>query len=98
MSSRFQKRHYTAVAAILRRAAARPNDSVQECLADLTQDFAALFRGDNPDFQSVKFIEATTPLHNLRKQKRQTAELADTFKPGTAEWLALNAGRGRAAS
>jgi hypothetical protein len=54
----FQRRHYRAVAAVLARAKARPNDSVQECIADLAQDFGDLFASDAATFRRSLFHDA----------------------------------------
>lgn len=55
---KFQKRHYAAIADVLRKAALRPNDSPAEALSDLEQDFADLFRADNYKFSPGKFFAA----------------------------------------
>lgn len=58
---RFQKRHYVVLASALKRAAARPNDSAQEAIADLRADLCDLFASDNPEFRRATFEAACTP-------------------------------------
>jgi hypothetical protein len=59
--SRFQKRHYVALASALKRAKARPTDSVQQAIADLQADLCDLFASDNPEFRRATFESACTP-------------------------------------
>jgi hypothetical protein len=54
----FARRHYVALANIVRLARLRPNDSQGELLDDLTQDLADLFARDNPKFKREKFETA----------------------------------------
>jgi hypothetical protein len=53
----FAKRHYEAIAGVLRRARQRQqfNDSVPEALDDLEQDLTELFQQDNSNFSSFRF-------------------------------------------
>lgn len=57
----FQKRHYTALAEILRKAKSRPSDSVEEAIADLQLDLSDLFRADDVKFKSSTFEAACNP-------------------------------------
>ncbi len=61
MKSRFQKRHYTAIAEIVRVAKKRPNDTAAEAVADFQQELADLFARDNPKFRRATFEAACTP-------------------------------------
>lgn len=54
----FQRRHYQAVADIVARAKARPNDCAQEAITDLQQDFADFFAGGNGRFDRERFARA----------------------------------------
>ena len=60
MRTKFQRRHYAAVAQVIARARARAqhNDCPAECVADLEQEFVDLFRADNPKFSPSRFIAA----------------------------------------
>jgi hypothetical protein len=62
MSTRvkFQRRHYKALAEIVRRARARAqhNDTIAEAVADIEQDLVDLFRADNSKFSASRFIAA----------------------------------------
>jgi hypothetical protein len=51
----FARRHYRAVAEILSRAKARPNDSALEAIGDIEQDFADLFDRDHCKFKRTVF-------------------------------------------
>jgi hypothetical protein len=64
MSARpaFQRRHYRAVAEIIRRARLRPNDDVAEAINDIEQDLADLFRA-NPRFDAPRFYAACDPTY-----------------------------------
>jgi len=58
--TKFQRRHYTAIAKVIARARARAryNDCPVEAVADLEQEFVDLFRADNPRFSPSRFIAA----------------------------------------
>ena len=81
----FERRHYEAVAEVLRLARQRPNSSAAECLDDLVEDFIALFSRDNSAFRAGTFRDATEPKRGRppaklkrdhAKRRQQTAELA----------------------
>ena len=57
----FQHRHYEAIAKLIAHAKRRPNDSVEEALADLQRDLADLFREDNAKFSTIRFFQACEP-------------------------------------
>lgn len=63
MRTKFQQRHYVALAEVLRVAKRRAehNDSPAEVVADLEQDLIALFQSDNPKFKPSLFQRAATP-------------------------------------
>ena len=58
--TKFQRRHYQAIAEVIARARARAqhNDSPAEVVADLEQEFVDLFRADNGRFSASRFIAA----------------------------------------
>jgi hypothetical protein len=60
---KFQRRHFAAIAEIIRKARLRPNDDVAEAIDDLEQDFADLFRADNPRFEAPRFYAACDPTY-----------------------------------
>jgi hypothetical protein len=66
MRTRFQKRHYVALAEIVRVAKRRPNDTASEAVADIEQDLIDLFRADNPKFKPDTFRVAATPREACR--------------------------------
>lgn len=66
MQTKFQKRHYSALATIVRIARKRPNDSVAECLLDIEADLADLFARDNPKFKRSQFLRACQPREAVR--------------------------------
>jgi hypothetical protein len=81
----FERRHSSAVAEVLRLARQRPNDSAQEALDDLIEDFKILFLRDNHSFNAERFDAATRtkrgrpplkPGRFLEKRQQQIAELA----------------------
>ena len=60
----FQRRHFRAVAEILRAARAREScESVALAIDDIEESFATLFRGDNPRFDAPKFYAACDPTY-----------------------------------
>jgi len=67
--TKFQRRHYCAIAELLARARARAqhNDSPVEAVADIEQDLIELFRADNARFSASQFIAAAN------KQDRRAA-------------------------
>jgi hypothetical protein len=66
MRTKFQKRHYVALAEIVRVAKRRPNDTPQEAIADLERDLIDLFHSDNPKFKPDTFRVAATPREACR--------------------------------
>lgn len=60
MRTKFQRRHYSDIAAVIARARARAkfNDCAVEVVGDLEQDLIDLFRADNPKFKPSRFIAA----------------------------------------
>jgi hypothetical protein len=66
MRTKFQKRHYVALAEIVRVAKRRPNDSAGEAVLDIEQDLADLFTRDNPKFKRGTFVKACQPREGAR--------------------------------
>ena len=60
---KFQRRHFAAIAEIIRKARLRPNDDVAEAIDDIEQDLADLFRADNPRFEAPRFYAACDPTY-----------------------------------
>jgi hypothetical protein len=63
---KFQRRHFAAIAEIIRQARLRPNDDVAETIDDIEQDLADLFRADNPRFEAPRFYAACDPTYQGR--------------------------------
>lgn len=60
MASKFQQRHYEAIAQVMRNNCPHPLDEQGRWLVWLSikSDLEALFQVDNPHFKSQKFHEA----------------------------------------
>lgn len=64
MPSTFQTRHYEAIASVLIRAKAgvvfstglRAPDEILDVLDHMTDDLAAMFAQDNPNFDPMRFV------------------------------------------
>lgn len=58
----FQRRHYIAIAEVLREGITEgyygAGDCCHESLARLAQDFATILKADNPNFCATRFFEA----------------------------------------
>jgi hypothetical protein len=69
MRSRFQQRHYTCLAEIIRVAKRRAehNDSPAEAVADIERDLIDLFARDNPKFKLSLFERAASPKMEARR-------------------------------
>ena len=57
----FQRRHFKAVAEIIRKARLRPNDDIAEAIDDIEQDLADLFRADNPALRGPALLCGVRP-------------------------------------
>lgn len=78
----FQRRHFRAVAEIIRRARLRPNDDITETLDDIEEDFADLFRESNPRFSAPKFYAACDPTYNVVEHHTQAVAVPLIRKGG----------------
>jgi hypothetical protein len=67
----FERRHYAAVADIVRCTRARSHASPEEVWADLTEEFCRRSAADNGNFQRVMFKHAWTGEMNGHDFKTQ---------------------------
>ncbi len=94
MSARvkFQRRHFAAVAEIIRKARMRPNDDAAEAIDDIEQDLADLFRADNPRFEAPRFYAgATRPIREGAVMDANQKADIEAFARWQREELALEA-------
>jgi hypothetical protein len=66
VSNTFQRRHYVALAEIVRVAKLRPNDSPAEAITDLQEDLADFLAANNPSFDRDRFVAACQPREGAR--------------------------------
>lgn len=59
--SKFERRHYRALADVIRRTRQLPHDSCAEAWGDLIETLCDHFASDNPNFQRGTFKRWTDP-------------------------------------
>jgi len=69
----FERRHYAAVADIVRCTRALPHDSPDEVWTDLTEEFCRRFAADNGNFQRATFKRACAGESNGHDFKAEAA-------------------------